>query len=157
MLFVLIKKYETLRCLANSLNAPVSSVTQKYSQIGSETVKIPKNNKQQKMDFQAYPIAINIEVKQENVVKPTIINCAFCNQTFHNKKDLKDHKSREHQQIAQEPRQKKTKSNALVPNYVPHQPRFQCEYCFKGFDQSHRLKQHQISHREPVYECDQVS
>jgi uncharacterized Zn-finger protein len=107
-------------------------------------------------NFQAYPIPINIEIKQENVAQPTIYNCAFCNQTFHNKKDLKEHKSREHQQIA-ESRPKKTKSVVYSgSNYVPHQPKFQCEICFKGFDQSHRLKQHQISHREPIFECDQV-
>jgi uncharacterized C2H2 Zn-finger protein len=106
--------------------------------------------------IQAFPIAINVEIKQETVVAPTIFNCAFCNQTFQSRKELKEHKNREHNQIS-EPRQKKSKSESNVQvNYVHHQPKFQCEYCFKGFDQSHRLKQHQISHREPIYECDQV-
>lgn len=105
--------------------------------------------------FQAFPIPINVEIKQENVPSVVIFNCAFCNQTFSSKKELKDHKSREHK--SSEPRQKKIKdSSNPTANYVHHQPKFQCEYCFKGFDQSHRLKQHQISHREPTYECDEV-
>lgn len=114
--------------------------------------------------FQAYPMAINIEIKQENIATHSIFNCGFCNQTFHNKKDLKEHKQRNHQQInttKPEPKARKAKSDASYPpsfnaNYVPHHPKFQCEYCFKGFDQSHRLKQHQISHREPIFACDQV-
>lgn len=111
--------------------------------------------------FHAYPMAMNIEIKQESVADAKIINCAFCNQTFNSKKDLKDHKQRHHQQINTKPEpKKKVKSVAQQPsfnvNYVPHQPKFQCEYCFKGFDQSHRLKQHQISHREPIFACDQV-
>lgn len=107
-------------------------------------------------------MALNVEIKQEAFVAHNIFNCAFCNQTFRNKKDLKEHKQRQHQQIntKPEPRAKKQKADAQPPafnsNYVPHQPKFQCEYCFKGFDQSHRLKQHQISHREPIFHCDQV-
>lgn len=110
------------------------------------------------------PVALNVEIKQESLVTHNIINCAYCNQTFNSKKDLKDHKQREHKQIQQnikaETKAKKAKSQASQSSYnshyVPHQPKFQCEYCFKGFDQSHRLKQHQISHREPVFNCDQV-
>lgn len=79
--------------------------------------------------FQAYPLAINVEIKQETFAQPL--------------KDLKK-------------RKKSIKSESNFTNYVHHQPKFQCEYCFKGFDQSHRLKQHQISHREPTFECDQV-
>jgi hypothetical protein len=116
-------------------------------------------------NFPPPPIPFHVEIKHENLIKPTIINCSFCNRTFNNKNELKEHKQKEHSQINQtiksEPKTKKTKaSNQSVNyslNYVPHQPKFQCEFCFKGFDQSHRLRQHQISHREPVYNCDQVS
>lgn len=109
------------------------------------------------IQLQQFPIAINVEIKHENVAQPTIFNCAFCNQTFQTRKQLKDHKSREHQQISETRTKKnKTETSNQIRSYVIHQPKFQCEYCFKGFDQSHRLKQHQISHREPIYECDQV-
>jgi len=110
--------------------------------------------------FHPYPMAINIEIKQENLAADKIFNCGFCNQTFNSKKDLKDHKQRHHQQINTKPEpKKKVKSVAQQPsfnvNYVPHQSRFQCEFCFKGFDQSHRLKQRQSAHREPIFACDQ--
>lgn len=106
-----------------------------------------------------------VELKNGVTVKPAIFNCSFCNQTFVTKNDLKEHKQKEHSQINQtikvEPKPKKSRAAANQSgnyngNYIPHQPKFQCEYCFKGFDQSHRLKQHQISHREPIYNCDQV-
>lgn len=108
-----------------------------------------------RMNFnQVFPVAVSIQIKQENIATQRIFNCGFCNQTFRTKKDLKDHKQRQHQfiNIKAQPRTKKSKaqdqSQSFTSNYVPHQPKFQCEYCFKGFDQSHRLKQHQISHRE---------
>lgn len=108
--------------------------------------------------FQAYPMAINVEIKQESVPAHNLFNCGFCNQTFRSKKELKEHKQQRHQQVKVA---RKSKTEAGPPsyhvNFVPHQPKFQCEYCFKGFDQSHRLKQHQISHREPIFHCDQVS
>lgn len=106
-----------------------------------------------------FPAGVSIQIKQENFETQRLFNCGFCNQTFRTKKDLKDHKQRQHQFIKAEPRStKKSKivvqSQSFTSNYVPHQPKFQCEYCFKGFDQSHRLKQHEISHREAIYECD---
>lgn len=108
--------------------------------------------------FQAYPMAVNVEIKQETLATPKLFNCGFCNQTFRSKKELKEHKQQRHQQVKVT---KKSKSGAQTHsfnvNFVPHQPKFQCEYCFKGFDQSHRLKQHQISHREPIFNCDQVN
>lgn len=110
------------------------------------------------MNFQVYQLGLNVEIKQESVAPHNIFNCAFCNQTFQSKKDLKDHKQ---SHTSSKPRARKIKSEAratsFTAHYVPHQPKFQCEYCFKGFDQSHRLKQHQISHREPIFACDQVS
>ncbi|CRL07277.1 CLUMA_CG020256, isoform A [Clunio marinus] len=114
-------------------------------------------------NFQAYPMTLNVEIKQESIVPQNIFNCSICNETFRNKKNLKDHKQRQHQQINNQMkseskgRKAKIEANSLSfnVNYVPHQPKFQCEYCFKGFDQSHRLKQHQISHREPIFQCDQ--
>lgn len=105
--------------------------------------------------FQAYPVAINVEIKQETLPPQNIFNCAFCNETFRSRKALKEHKQSEHNQLVNK-RQKSETQVGFYGNYVPHQPKFQCEYCFKGFDQSHRLKQHQISHREPIFHCDQV-
>ena len=109
---------------------------------------------------QTYTTPINIEVKQEALVTHSLFNCAYCNETFSSRKELKEHKDRKHPQIKTEhQRTRKVKSEqSLIGNsYVPQQAKFTCEYCYKGFDQSHRLKQHQISHREPVYACDQVS
>jgi uncharacterized C2H2 Zn-finger protein len=108
-----------------------------------------------------YATPINIEVKQEAIAPHPIFNCPYCNLTYRNKKDLKEHKEKEHPQIKVEHhkiRKPKVESHlSLIGNsYVPQQPKFTCEYCYKGFDQSHRLKQHQISHREPVFNCDQV-
>lgn len=109
-------------------------------------------------NFQAYPMAINVEIKQETVTAPNIFNCGFCNQTFRSKKELKLHKQQRHQQVKVGRKSKaEAQASSYTVNFVPHQPKFQCEYCFKGFDQSHRLKQHQISHREPIFHCDQVS
>lgn len=105
--------------------------------------------------FQGYPAVVQVEIKQENVPTPSIFNCSHCNQTFRTKKELKSHKQSQHTQIKAEPKERKAVPR-FSSNYVPHQPKFQCEYCFKGFDQSHRLKQHQISHREPIFQCDQV-
>lgn len=108
---------------------------------------------------QTYSTPINIEVKQENLVTHSLFNCAYCNETFSSRKELKEHKERKHPQIKTEhQRTRKPKGNqSIIGNtYVPHQAKFTCEYCYKGFDQSHRLKQHQISHREPNYACDQV-
>jgi uncharacterized C2H2 Zn-finger protein len=111
-------------------------------------------------NFQAYPMALNVEIKQESNVAPNIFNCSHCNQTFRTKKELKEHKQNQHTQIKNEPKERKSRNETGIQrfssNYVPHQPKFQCEYCFKGFDQSHRLKQHQISHRDPIFQCDQV-
>lgn len=112
-------------------------------------------------NFSAPAISFQVEIKNGVTVKPAIFNCSFCNQTFVKLKELKEHKQKEHSQINQtikiEPKPKKSKASSSGNfNYIPHQPKFQCEYCFKGFDQSHRLKQHQISHREPIYNCDQV-
>lgn len=108
---------------------------------------------------QSYTTPINIEVKQESLVAHSLFNCAYCNETFRSKKDLKDHKDKKHSQIKTE--QQRTRKPKIEPSlignsYVPHQAKFTCEYCYKGFDQSHRLKQHQISHREPAFACDQV-
>lgn len=109
-------------------------------------------------NFQAYPMAINVEIKQGTVTAQNIFNCGFCNQTFRSKKELKLHKQQRHQQVKVGRKSKaETQAPSYTVNFVPHQPKFQCEYCFKGFDQSHRLKQHQISHREPIFHCDQVS
>lgn len=115
----------------------------------THNVLIEKRKKSQKMS-QAFPVIVNIEIKQEEVPAQRIFNCGFCNQTFRTKKDLKDHKQR-HQNV----KEARVKKSDLTTVYVPHQPKFQCEYCFKGFDQSHRLKQHEISHREPIFACDQ--
>jgi uncharacterized Zn-finger protein len=110
---------------------------------------------------QAYATPINIEVKQEALAAHALYPCNVCNETFTSKKFLKEHKDRKHTQIlkAEQKANRKPKLEpGLIGNqYVPHQAKFQCEYCFKGFDQSHRLKQHQISHREPVFQCDSVS
>lgn len=107
---------------------------------------------------QAYTTPINIEVKQEVLAAHSLFNCAYCNETFRSKKDLKGHKDLKHPQIKTEQRIRKPKTEpGVVGNtYIPTQAKFTCEYCYKGFDQSHRLKQHQISHREPAYNCDQV-
>lgn len=107
------------------------------------------------INFQA-PMVINIEIKEEDLALHNIFNCAFCNETFGSKKDLKEHKNQAHQQNIKATKKAKLTSQPNF-NYVPHTPKFKCEFCFKGFDQSHRLKQHQISHREPVYNCDQVN
>lgn len=108
---------------------------------------------------QAYTTPINIEVKQEALATHSLFNCAYCNETFRSKKELKDHKDNKHPQIkVEQQRTRKTKAEIQVGNqYVPTPAKFTCEFCYKGFDQSHRLKQHQISHREPLYGCDQVT
>lgn len=109
---------------------------------------------------QAYVTPVNIEVKQETVVQHTLFNCAYCNETFHNRKELKEHKDKEHTQIVKsEQKMRKIKVEASMigsgaANFIPQQAKFTCEFCYKGFDQSHRLKQHQISHREPIFSCD---
>jgi uncharacterized C2H2 Zn-finger protein len=99
---------------------------------------------------QSYMAPINVEVKQE-----TVIFCGFCNATFQNKNELKKHKEKEHNQI--KTKTKKESSSVIGNQFMPHQSKFTCEYCYKGFDQSHRLKQHQISHREPIHACTQCS
>lgn len=108
---------------------------------------------------QAYATPIQIEVKQETIAPHSIFNCAYCNETFRNRKELKEHKEKQHSQIVkteQKLRKPKLEPSLIGNVYVPHQAKFNCEWCYKGFDQSHRLKQHQISHREPVFACDQV-
>jgi hypothetical protein len=109
---------------------------------------------------QNYAAPINIQVKQES--EPTIHHCMYCNEIFQAKKDLKAHKVEKHSQIVKN-EQKSRKINAASDSqsignqYVPQQARFRCEFCFKSFNQQHRLKQHEISHREPIFACDQVN
>lgn len=115
------------------------------------------------INTQNYATPINIQVKQESQpATHTIFHCSYCNEIFQNKKDLKLHKEEKHSQIVKN-EQKARKINAERDSqgagnqYLPQQSRFRCEFCFKGFDQSHRLKQHEISHREPIFSCDQVN
>lgn len=110
------------------------------------------------INSQNYAAPINVQLKQELKHKnPTIFHCGYYNEIFQNRKDLKQHKAEKHSQIV-----KTRKINVECisrgggSQFVPQQPRFRCEFCFKGFDQSHRLKQHEISHREPIFACDQV-
>lgn len=101
---------------------------------------------------QAYVTApINVELKQEAPISRPIFHCGYCNEVFINKKDLKNHKETKHLQIIKgEQKNRKfkneTQSTSLIGNqFVHHQSKFTCEYCFKGFDQNHRLKQHQVN------------
>lgn len=117
------------------------------------------------INTQNYATPINIQVKQESLpTTHTIFHCSYCNEIFQNKKDMKLHKEEKHSQIVKN-EQKARKAHASLSNdtqevgnqFVPQHSRFRCEFCFKGFDQSHRLKQHEISHREPMFACDQVN
>lgn len=116
------------------------------------------------INAQNYAATSNIQLKQgSQLVQPhTIFHCSFCNEIFQNKKDLKSHKEQKHSLIVKnEQKSRKTiienETSSVGNQYVPQHSRFRCEFCFKGFDQQHRLKQHEISHREPIFACDQVN
>lgn len=101
---------------------------------------------------------IQIEIKQEDIAPHNIFNCSFCNEPFRDKKACQKHKLKHHPQARRESKQNKLPASFAINSYTQLQSlsKFRCDVCFKGFDQAHRMRQHEISHREPIFACDQV-